>query len=154
MATLTKPKPTAKGRGYRTHTALSFENQIRRFKTRVGSNVELFMQLFGHEMAEELMYNTPYITGWLRGSWLAGFHSNLRRGGTHDPTGSATLAEMQMRIADYKLGQKIYFMNTAEYSWWVERGTHKMVGRYYMRRAVFNGPSIAVSVINRIQDRL
>lgn len=138
------------GRGFRSVQGLPFDQQVAGYVKKYKLRMELFMPLFVERFAEELMFNTPVDTGLLRGSWLLGFHSNLRRAGVPDPTGTDTLNAMVSRVGEWNPNRKIYFANSAPYSWWVEEGTSKMAPRYYIRKTVAAAPLIAEEVARDI----
>lgn len=145
-------KPREHLGGFKTQIGDDLGSQIRMYAQKYKKKMRLFIPMFSKEFAEELIYNTPYISGFLRGSWMVGFHSNLRKVGTFDAEGTRTLVEIATKINSWVEGQNIYFMNTARYSFYVERGTSKMAPRYYIKRSIHAAPHIARKVARRLSS--
>lgn len=129
-----------------------FSDQLDAFGDKVEGRLDAYMKFFANYMAEGFVRATPVKTGQLRGSWRVAFHSNMRATtgrGEEDRAGVKTLARMYSRINSWNTEeQAIYFVNVAPYSWYVERGTSKFAGRYFMASVLSQRNSYATRALN------
>jgi HK97 gp10 family phage protein len=88
------------------------------------------------EMAERAVRATPVDTGFLRGSWQPALNDVKNEKGSPDPSGAQTIAEL-MTVANGVLpGDRFYMTNNANYAKFVEYGTSKMSGRFFVQNTV------------------
>lgn len=88
------------------------------------------------EMSERVVRATPVDTGFLRGSWQPALNSPEVKEGSPDPTGAQAIAEVTVVANAVKPGDRFYMMNNANYAGFVEYGTSKMAGRFYVQGTV------------------
>jgi hypothetical protein len=88
------------------------------------------------EMAGRVVLATPVDTGFLRGSWQPALNSPELKDGSPDPTGVQAVAEVMAVGNLVKPGDRFYMMNNANYAKFVEYGTSKMAGRFYVQGTV------------------
>ena len=98
------------------------------------------------EMAERAVRATPVDTGFLRGSWQPAINSPELKEGSPDPSGAQSIAEVMAVGNGIKPGDRFYMMNNASYAKFVEYGTSKMAGRFYVQSVVKQWPQIVKQV--------
>ena len=98
------------------------------------------------EMAERVVKATPVDTGFLRGSWQPAIGSPKNENGKQDPTGAQAVAEVMTVGNAVKPGDRFYMTNNASYAGFVERGTAKMSGRFYVQGTVKQWPAVVAQV--------
>lgn len=105
------------------------------------------------DLNEEVVENTPVITGFLRGSWWSTLGDPEKSGGAPDPSGQIAVARMNMTVVDLELGDVYTAYNGASYAWFVENGTEKMEPRAMVGRAVARFKDIANAAALRVRAR-
>ena len=98
------------------------------------------------EMAERAVRATPVDTGFLRGSWQPAINAPELKEGSPDPSGAQSIAEVMAVGNGIKPGDRFYMMNNASYAKFVEYGTSKMAGRFYVQGVVKQWPQIVKQV--------
>jgi hypothetical protein len=98
-----------------------------------------------YAMAERVVDNTPVVDGFLRGSWQPSIGAPSTAEGTHDKAGAAAMAKLGVAMTEFKLGDTFYMMNNANYAQYVEFGTSKFSGRYFVSDAVAAFPAIVAA---------
>lgn len=98
------------------------------------------------EMAERAVRATPVDTGFLRGSWQPAINAPELKEGSPDPSGAQSIAEVMAVGNGIKPGDRFYMMNNASYAKFVEYGTSKMAGRFYVQSVVKQWPQIVKQV--------
>jgi hypothetical protein len=105
------------------------------------------------DINEEVVYNTPVITGFLRGSWWSTIGGASGTGGSPDPSGAETIARLNMTLIDLDLGDVYTVSNGANYAGFVEFGTKHMAPRAMVGRAVARFQAIAQAAAVRVRAR-
>lgn len=98
------------------------------------------------EMAQRVVQATPVDTGFLRGSWQPALNEPTTKEGKPDPAGALAMAEIAAVTNAVKPGDRFYMMNNASYAHFVEFGTSKMAGRFYVQGTVKQWPQIVKQV--------
>jgi len=107
---------------------------------------------FIQDMNQEVVENTPYKTGNLRGSWYAALNDMPNAANGPPDAGGGAVARLNLTVADIKLGDVYYAVNGANYAVFVEYGTVHMEGRFFVQNTVGNAPSIAAATLARIAE--
>lgn len=98
------------------------------------------------EISEEVVRATPVDTGFLRGSWQPAIGEPQTKDGKPDPAGAQTIASVSAVANNVKPGDRFYMMNNASYASFVEFGTSKMAGRFYVQGTIKKWPMIVEKV--------
>lgn len=136
----------------------TFHAHLERFAVKAKGRMEALAREFCSDLAEEVVRETPVITGFLRNSWHASINAAPAHAGQDitAATGKGDVARVVMTgngpaVANsIKLGDVFYFTNGASYAVFVEYGTSKMAPRSFVRRTVARAPQIAEAAAHRI----
>lgn len=114
--------------------------------------VETYVHEFTNDMAKAVVEATPVDTGFLRGSWDAYINDPSASGdGRKDPTGSATISSISVKVNGVEIGDTIYILNSAKYASPLEFGTQHIAPRAFVRGTLAQGPRIAKATAERIR---
>lgn len=106
------------------------------------------------EVAHRAVEKTPVDTGFLRGSWQPSIgEPSTSHDGKIDTAGAAAQAAISVLIPEIKAGVMFYMMNNAKYAGFVEYGTSKMAGRFYVTDTAKSWPAIVRSVIADLKGK-
>jgi len=105
---------------------------------------------FIQDLNQKVVEATPYKTGNLRGSWYAGLNGEPDAASGPPDAGGAAIARMNLVAAELKLGDVYYAVNGANYAGFVENGTSKMAGRFFVAGTVNEAPAIAEATAARL----
>lgn len=85
------------------------------------------------DLNQEVVYNTPVVTGFLRGSWWATIGEAGSSGGSADPSGGQAIARLNLTALSLELGDTYTVYNGAAYAARVEFGFvgEDSLGRHY-----------------------
>lgn len=98
------------------------------------------------EMAERTVRATPVDTGFLRGSWQPSINAPIVKEGSPDPTGAQAVAVLMAVGNQVKPGDRFYMLNNANYAKFVEYGTSKMAGRFFVQGTVKQWAAVVAQV--------
>jgi hypothetical protein len=87
--------------------------------------------------AEYVVEHTPVDTGFLRSSWQPSIGTPQAGDGGGDPG-----AKISLVIPAMKAGDIFHMSNNANYAEFVEYGTTKMMGRFFVTRGVKRAPEL------------
>lgn len=90
------------------------------------------------ELAERVVRDTPVDTGFLRASW----QPSIGRPSEQAP-GAGSPGTVSLVASQVKAGEVFYMTNNASYGRYVEFGTSKMAGRYFVTDNVKRFRSVA-----------
>jgi len=128
-----------------------FKAQIDAWLHKAPEKLDGFARQICFEMAERVVDKTPVDTGFLRGSWQPSIgEPSLDHEGKEDKAGALAEAAVALVVPQMKAGQKFYMMNNAAYARFVEYGTSKMAGRYYVSDTVKNWPAVVEQVASEL----
>ena len=102
------------------------------------------------QIAENVVRATPVDTGFLRGSWQPSLENPVAADGVPDQSGAGVLSSIGLTISGMKAGDVFYLTNNAAYGPFVEFGTSKMAGRFFVTTNVKN----AKAVVRRVAKEL
>lgn len=121
---------------------------------KVGNDLEALGRQACQEIAYRVVMNTPWDTGWLRGSWQPSFDGSTTKGAL-DPSGAGANAKISLVAADLVPGQVFYMLNNAAYALRLEYGfvgedslgrVYNQPGRFYVTEVVKAWPTIVSDV--------
>jgi hypothetical protein len=104
------------------------------------------------DINEAVVTETPFKTGFLRGSWYAGLNSAPDGAGQPDPSGAAAIARMNLTLADLKIGDVYNATNGANYAVFVEFGTQHMRPRAFVRGVIDRAQQFADAAAVRVSQ--
>lgn len=127
---------------------LDFDQVARRAKVKLETAFHEVTQ----DIAEAMVLATPVDTGNLRASWFASINSpgDIPDAIAPDKEGALTVGRVNLEISQSKVGDVLYFLNGANYAYFVEYGTSKMAPRMFVRGTLNSAPQIASRTIQRI----
>ena len=117
-------------------SAKVFRAKIEGWKNATKAQIEGIARQTCMEMAERVVRATPVDTGFLRGSWQPAINAPELKDGSPDPSGGQSIAEVMAVGNAVKPGDHFYMLNNASYAKFVEYGTSKMAGRFYVQGTV------------------
>lgn len=126
--------------------AKTFRADISKWKTATAEKLDAVARQTCQEMAFRVVMATPVDTGFLRGSWQPSIGTPKGGEGKLDPGGMARVAEAALIVSGIKPGEKFFMLNNAAYARFVEYGTSKMAGRFYVTGTVKTWPSVVAKV--------
>lgn len=125
--------------------------QVDAWVAKAKGRTHLFAVEFIQDLNEEVVAATPWVTGFLRGSWYASIGSpSGAGGGSRDPSGAGAVARMNLVAATLTLGDVFYAINGANYAVHVEYGTSKMAPRAMVRKTVARAKAIGDAAAARV----
>lgn len=127
-------------------TAKVFRAKIEGWRNATQAQIEGIARQTCMEMAERVVRATPVDTGFLRGSWQPAIGEVKNGKGAPDPAGGQTIAEVMTVGNAVKPGDRFYMTNNASYAGFVENGTAKMAGRFYVQGTVKQWPAVVAQV--------
>lgn len=105
---------------------------------------------FLQDMNEAVVYGTPFVTGFLRGSWYSNVGSEPDADGGAPDSGGGAVARMNLALGELSLGEIYYAVNGASYGPFVEYGTSHMAPRAFVRSVVNRAQAIADAAAARV----
>lgn len=126
---------------------------------RAQASVRATVSFIIQDIAEEVVAATPVKTGNLRASWVLGVNSVPSAGQTRTPIASGerfpsvdpqTVDAISVNMADYQLGDTVFFVNFAAYAAHVEYGTSRTDGAAMVRTTLARAGVIANQAADRI----
>ena len=131
--------------------AIQFNTDIQKWIKKANGNTERFLQEFCSDIGEAIVMQTPWITGFLRGSWTGMRNKiDLNYKGRPDKDGVFAITTISLAAAQMKSGDVFYITNNANYALHVEFGTYKMAPRAMVRGVFAQADNIAEQVIARL----
>lgn len=127
-------------------SAKIFRAAIGEWKKATQAQLEGLARQTCFEIAEQVVQATPVDTGFLRGSWQPAINSPEVKEGALDPSGAQAIAQVTVVANAIKPGDHFYMMNNASYAHFVEFGTSKMAGRFYVQGTIKKWPMIVEKV--------
>ena len=127
-------------------SAKVFRAKIAGWKNATKAQIEGIARQTCLEMAERVVRATPVDTGFLRGSWQPALNEVKNDPGEPDPAGAQTIAEVAVVGNAVKPGDRFYMTNNASYARFVEYGTSKMAGRFYVQGTVKQWQKVVAQV--------
>lgn len=119
----------------------------------VNVRLETFVQEVLNDVAETVVMRTPVDTGFLRGSWFASLDGPQGGSSVKDPGGAATLGRMSVSLNGVKPGDKVWFVNQANYAYHVENGTSRMAPRGFVKSTINDVPLIIRRTAQKLANR-
>jgi HK97 gp10 family phage protein len=117
-------------------SAKVFRAKIEGWKNATKAQIEGIARQTCMEMSERVVRATPVDTGFLRGSWQPALNEVRNEKGSPDPAGAQTIAKVMTVGNAVTPGDRYYMTNNANYAKFVEYGTVKMAGRFYVQNTV------------------
>lgn len=127
-------------------SAKVFRAKIEGWKNATKAQIEGIARQTCMEMAERVVRATPVDTGFLRGSWQPALNDVKNEPGAPDPAGAQAIAEVMAVGNAVKPGDRFYMTNNASYAGFVEYGTAKMAGRFYVQGTVKQWQAVVAQV--------
>lgn len=127
-------------------SAKQFRAKIEGWKNATKAQIEGIARQTCMEMAERVVRATPVDTGFLRGSWQPALNEPQMADGKPDPAGVQSIATVMAVGNAVKPGDRFYMLNNANYAKFVEFGTAKMAGRFYVQGTVKQWQAVVTQV--------
>ena len=108
-----------------------FNLDIQDWAKRFTGSMDALARQTCQQMAEDVVQDTPVDTGFLRGSWQPSLNTPEISGDGENGNPSIKVAAV---ISGLRAGDKFWMTNNAEYAQYVEFGTSKMAGRFFVTR--------------------
>lgn len=99
------------------------------------------------EMGARVVNKTPFDTGFLRSSWQPSIGAPVT--GQSGEAGGPP-PDVALSIANMKAGDTFWMTNNASYARFVEFGTSKMAGRFFVTDTVAQWKSVVAAVAKRL----
>jgi hypothetical protein len=133
-------------------TARTFRASIRNFEKLTEDKLDAIARQTSLEMASRVVTSTPVDTGFLRGSWQPSIGEPAgAKAGVTDKSGAAAMAQVALVITQMKAGDRFYMINNTSYALYVERGTSKFAGRFYVADNVKQWPVVVSAVMKDLK---
>lgn len=116
-----------------------------------GRKLETVFHEFTQDVASEVVFRTPVVTGFLRGSWFSAINSDNGAPGTVDKQGSFTLSVIGIVVNSARPGDTVLIGNNANYARHVEFGTKHFTGRAMVASTLREVNNIMRRTIGRIR---
>jgi hypothetical protein len=114
--------------------------------------LERLMESLAEEIGEEVVADTPVLTGYARANWRPSVNAPLDDPVSFlDPTGRGAIGRIRAVARTAKLSDKIYIKNNAPYIEQLNAGRSKTQQPTpgYVQRAIKRGTDIAFGLISR-----
>jgi HK97 gp10 family phage protein len=103
------------------------------------------------QIAENVVMSTPFDTGFLRGSWQPSLKNPIVATGTPDKSGAGVLSSIGLTVSGMKAGDTFFLTNNAAYAPYVEFGTSKMAGRFFVTTNVKKAAAVVRQVARELK---
>lgn len=110
-----------------------FNFDVNNWAKHFSANVDALARQTCQQLADNVIEDTPVDTGFLKGSWQPSLDTPEVSGDGENGQPSVKVAAV---IAGMKAGQTFWMTNNAKYAQYVEFGTSKMAGRFFVTRNV------------------
>ncbi len=127
-------------------SAQVFRAQIGKWKGKTQAKLDALARQTCFEMGQRVVQRTPVDTGFLRGSWQPSVGSPELAKGKLDPAGLSALSDLGVKVAGIKPGDAFFMLNNAAYARFIEYGTSKMAGRFFVTQTVKNWQNVVDEV--------
>jgi len=127
-----------------------FRAKIRGWNKATQAQIEGIARQTCMEMAERAVRATPVDTGFLRGSWQPSLNVPETKVGSPDPAGGQAIAAVMTVGNSVMPGDRFYMLNNASYAKFVEYGTSKMAGRFFVQNTVKRWQAVVSKVAREL----
>lgn len=128
-----------------------FKTSIAKWVEKAEGKTQKFIVNFLMEFNETLVYNTPVITGTLRGSWYADLNAVPQAiSGPRDPGGAGVLSRLNIVAQLIKPGDTYHVANGTYYAIFVEYGTTRMAPRAFVRSTLADVDRMASDALSKL----
>lgn len=103
------------------------------------------------QIAENVVLSTPFDTGFLRGSWQPSLHKPVAAKGSPDKSGMGVISSIGLTVSGMKAGDIFFLTNNAAYGPYVEFGTSKMAGRFFVTTNVKKASAVVRQVAKELK---
>lgn len=128
-----------------------FKAQLGRWAQAAGDKLDALVRQSAYEIAENVVRDTPVDTGFLRGNWQPSIGAPQAIEKAPDPSGAGVVADIGLVFAQAKAGDRVYFLNNTEYGPFVENGTSKVPGRYFVADNVKRWPVVVEKIAQELK---
>lgn len=123
-----------------------FQAELNKWANGVEGDLEALARQVCMELSERVVISTPVDTGFLRSSWQPSLNSPEKGKGSIGGSVGAVTAHIGAVVSDLKVGDIYWMTNNAKYAPFVEFGTAKMAGRFYVTDNMKKFPAIVAQV--------
>lgn len=123
----------------------SFKADISAWALKNGARMEALARQTAFEVSKQVVVKTPVDTGFLRSSWQPSIGSPKPAA---NPGGGEP--DVMLTIVELKPGDTYWMTNNASYARFVEFGTSRMPGRFFLTDTVTRWKSIVAKVAKRL----
>lgn len=131
-----------------------FKAQLGTWATRAGDKLDALLRQSAYEVAERVVRDTPVDTGFLRGNWQPsiGIEPTVQEKAA-DPSGAATMADIGLTFEGVQAGDRVWLINNTAYGPFVESGTSKTPGRFFVADNVKAWPAVVEKIAQELKIR-
>jgi hypothetical protein len=122
-----------------------FTADISQWAARNGEKLDALARQTALEMSAKVVTRTPVDTGFLRSSWQPSI-GNPASGSS----ASGATPDVSLTVSNMKAGDTFWMTNNASYARFVEFGTSKMAGRFFVTDTVAQWKSVVAAVAKRL----
>lgn len=130
-----------------------FNARIGAWARQVNADLDALARQTAQEMAGAVVERTPVDTGFLRGSWQPSIGAPADAIAKPDPSGEIARAAVTLKAAEVKAGDRFFMLNNARYARFVEYGTSRMAGRFFVGDTVAQWRRIVGRVARSLRGR-
>lgn len=127
-----------------------FVIQVRGWEKATAEKLDALARQATQQIAENIVRSTPVDTGFLRGSWQPSLSKPEAARGKPDLTGARVAADIGLVCSGMKAGDVFYLTNNAAYGAYVEFGTSKMAGRFFVTSNVKRADAVVRKVAKEL----
>jgi HK97 gp10 family phage protein len=121
-----------------------FNLQLSKWASQFKGDMDALARQTCQEIAVKVVKDTPVDTGFLRSSWQPSI------GAPATSTGGNADTKVSIVAASVKAGDIFWMTNNAEYAPYVEFGTRRMRGRFFVTRNVKRAKSVVTKLMKEL----
>lgn len=122
-----------------------FNLQLSKWASKFQGDMNALARQTCQEIAVNVVKDTPVDTGFLRSSWQPSI------GAPAASTGGNADTKVSIVAASVKAGDIFWMTNNAEYGPYVEFGTRRMRGRFFVTRNVKRAKSVVTKLMQELK---
>jgi hypothetical protein len=129
----------------------TFNLKIRGWAKSTQEKLDALARQSVQQIAQNVVVDTPVDTGFLRGSWQPSLGKPIAATGSPDQSGAGALSSINLVVAGMKAGDTFYLVNNAKYGAFVEFGTSRMAGRFFVTSNVKRASAVVRKIAKELK---